>query len=225
MRNTTVAVGAPKLTETTIEDVTLWYELHRLQERYITVIDSDRLEEWPELFTDDGVYEILPKENADRGLPMGVMHCFRRPMLRDRIISLRQAHLFEQHTYRHLTSGLEFTRGDQNTVDMQSSHVVVQTLTDGENRLYRTGRYFDRLVRTPDGWRYKVKRAIYDTTHVHTLLVTPVKRASPRTSTALLYASRNVWHLSAGLPRTIVSDNDCDLTSTAVLRWSLGPLD
>src|SRR5262249_14145685 len=28
-----------------------------------------------------------------------------------------------------------------------------------------------------------------------------------------------------GVPRTIVSDNGCELTSTAVLRWSLGRLD
>jgi anthranilate 1,2-dioxygenase small subunit len=174
MNNITNTVRAQNLTETSIKEVMLWYDLHRLQERYVTVIDSDRLEEWPELFTEDGIYEIVPKENADRGMPMGIMHCFGRPMMRDRIISLRQANLFEPHTYRHMTSGLEFTRADQNTVDMQSSYVVVQTLTDGETRLYQAGRYFDRVVRTRDGWRYQYKRAIYDTSRVQTLLVTPV---------------------------------------------------
>jgi anthranilate 1,2-dioxygenase small subunit len=76
----------------------LWYELHRLQERYVSVIDADRLEEWPNFFTEDCVYEIIPKENADLGLPMGIMHCFGRAMLRDRITSLRQANVFEPHT-------------------------------------------------------------------------------------------------------------------------------
>jgi anthranilate 1,2-dioxygenase small subunit len=160
--------------ETTIADIILWYELHRLQERYVSVIDTDRLEEWPDLFTEDGVYEIIPKENSDLGLPIGIMHCFGRPMMRDRIVSLRKANVFEPHVYRHMTSGLEFLQVDSNTIDMQSNYVVVQTLTDGESRVYQAGRYFDRVVRTADGWRYQQKRAIYDTSRVQTLLVTPV---------------------------------------------------
>jgi anthranilate 1,2-dioxygenase small subunit len=160
--------------ETTMADMILWYDLHRLQERYVTIIDSDRLEEWPDLFIEDGVYEIVPKENADLGLPMGIMHCFGRPMTRDRIISLRKANVFEPHTYRHMTSGLEFTSVDANTVDQQSNYVVVQTLTDGESRIYQAGRYLDRVVRTAQGWRYQCKRAIYDTSRVQTLLATPI---------------------------------------------------
>jgi len=160
--------------ETTIAEVILWYDLHRLQEGYVTVIDADRLEEWPDLFIEDCIYEIVPKENVDLGLPMGIMHCFGRPMLRDRIVSLRNANVLEPHSYRHMTSGLEFKLLDKDTVEMHSNYVVVQTLTDGESRVYQAGRYFDRVVRTPEGWRYQSKRAIYDTSRVQTLLVTPV---------------------------------------------------
>jgi len=159
---------------TTVADVVLWHDLHRLQERYVTVIDTDRLEEWPDLFAEDCVYEIVPKENADRGLPMGIMHCFGRSMLRDRVVSLRKANVFEPQTYRHLTSGLEFTRIDGQTIDMQSNYVVVQTLGDGESRLFQAGRYLDRVVLTTNGWRYQRKRAVYDTSRVQTLLVIPV---------------------------------------------------
>jgi anthranilate 1,2-dioxygenase small subunit len=160
--------------ETTIREMTLWYELHRLQERYIGTIDSGRLERWPDLFTEDGVYEIVPRENADRGLPIGIMHCFGRPMLRDRVASLRKANVFEPHTYRHMTSALEFTLVDANFVDMESNYVVIQTLTDGESRIFQAGRYFDRVVRTAQGWLYQRKRAVYDTSRVPTLLATPV---------------------------------------------------
>jgi len=158
----------------TIEEMTLWYELHQLQERYVSVIDTDRLEEWPDLFTEDCIYEIVPKENFDLGLPIGIMHCFGRAMLRDRITSLRKANVFEPHTYRHVTSGLEFVEIDADTVDMQSNFVVVQTLTNGESRVYQAGRYLDRVMRTADGWRYQRKLAVYDTSRVQTLLVTPV---------------------------------------------------
>jgi anthranilate 1,2-dioxygenase small subunit len=160
--------------KTKLEEMILWYELHRLQERYVSVIDADRLEEWPNFFTEDCVYEIIPKENADLGLPMGIMHCFGRAMLRDRITSLRKANVFELHTYRHMTSGLELTPVDADTVDIQSNYVVVQTLTDGESRIYQAGRYFDRVVHSAEGWLYQRKRAVYDTSRVQTLLVTPV---------------------------------------------------
>jgi anthranilate 1,2-dioxygenase small subunit len=56
---------------------------------------------------------------------------------------------------------------------MQSHYVVVQTLTNGESRVYQAGRYFDKIVRTVHGWRYQRKRAVYDTSRVPTLLVTP----------------------------------------------------
>jgi len=160
--------------KTTLEEVMIWYEMHRLQERYVSVIDTDCLERWPDLFTEDCIYEIVPKENADLGLPVGIMHCFGRAMLRDRITSLREANVFEPHTYRHMTSGLELASIDAETVDMQSNYVVVQTLTDGESRIYQAGRYFDRVVRSAEGWLYQRKRAVYDTSRVQTLLVTPV---------------------------------------------------
>jgi anthranilate 1,2-dioxygenase small subunit len=160
--------------KTTLEELIIWYEMHRLQERYVSVIDTDSLERWPDLFTEDCIYEIVPKENADLSLPVGLMHCFGRAMLRDRITSLREANVFEPHTYRHMTSGLELAPIDAETVEMQSNYVVVQTLTDGESRIYQAGRYFDRVVRSADGWLYQRKRAIYDTSRVQTLLVTPV---------------------------------------------------
>lgn len=73
-----------------------------------------------------------------------------------------------------MTSGLELAPVDAETVDMQSNYVVVQTLTDGESQIYQAGRYFDRVVRSAEGWLYQRKRAVYDTSRVQTLLVTPV---------------------------------------------------
>ena len=174
MSNTMIANSQDLLVETTIEEMILWYEMHRLQELYVSIIDADRLEEWPDLFTKDCVYEIVPRENADLGLPIGVMHCFGRPMLSDRITSIRKANVFEPHVYRHLTSGLQLTRIDADNVDVQSNYVVVQTLTDGESRVYQAGRYYDRVVRTAQGWRYQQKRAVYDTSRIQTLLATPI---------------------------------------------------
>ena len=44
---------------TSLDQMLLWFELYSLQERYISVLDNDQLETWPELFTVDGHYEIV----------------------------------------------------------------------------------------------------------------------------------------------------------------------
>ena len=73
-----------------------------------------------------------------------------------------------------MTSGLTVTPVDENTVDMESNYLVIQTLMNGESQVYQAGRYFDRVVRTTQGWRYQSKKAIYDTLRAQSLLVTPV---------------------------------------------------
>jgi anthranilate 1,2-dioxygenase small subunit len=157
-----------------MNEMQLWFEIQRLHDRYAHVIDNDLLEQWPALFTEDCLYEIVPRENAEAGLPVGLVHCYGQAMLRDRVVSLRQANIYEAHTYRHLTSGLQLQPLEDGTVDAQSSYVVVQTRTDGESFVFQAGRYQDRLVRTPAGWRFAMRRAIYDTSRVQTLLATPI---------------------------------------------------
>lgn len=152
----------------------LWFEIYQLQERYCAALDNDRLEEWATLFTEDCLYEIVPKENADMGLPIGLIYCDNQRMLRDRVLSLRHASIFEEHSCRHMTSGLVITPVDADTVQAESSYVVVQTRTNGESFVYQAGRYLDKVVRTPAGWRYRQRRVIYDTSRVQTLLATPI---------------------------------------------------
>ncbi|MGF6768283.1 anthranilate 1,2-dioxygenase small subunit [Paraburkholderia sp. GAS199] len=157
-----------------MEAMKLWFELQMLQSQYISNLDNDRLEAWPTLFTEDCTYEIVPKENADMGLPIGIIHCTNQKMLRDRVVSLRNANIFEEHTYRHMTSGLTVTSEADGVIETESSYVVVQTRANGESDVYQAGKYYDRVVRTPDGLRYLSKRVVYDTLRVQTLLATPI---------------------------------------------------
>jgi anthranilate 1,2-dioxygenase small subunit len=156
------------------QETQLWIDLHMLQSRYVNALDNDRLEAWPDFFVEDCLYEIVPRENDGAGLPIGIIHCTNQRMLRDRVVSLRNANIFEEHSYRHMTSGLTVLEHSADEVRTESSYVVVQTLTNGESFVYQAGRYLDRVVRTPDGWRYAEKRVIYDTSRVRTLLATPI---------------------------------------------------
>jgi anthranilate 1,2-dioxygenase small subunit len=161
-------------TTASLDSLLLWFEIHQLNERYCAALDNDRLEEWATLFTEDCLYEIVPKENADLGLPIGLIYCNNQRMLRDRVVSLRHASIYEDHSCRHMSSGLVLAMQDDGSVQAESSYVVIQTRTNGESFVYQAGRYLDRIVRTSEGWRYAQRRVIYDTSRVITLLATPI---------------------------------------------------
>jgi anthranilate 1,2-dioxygenase small subunit len=155
-------------------DLILRLEMQELQDRYIATIDDDRLEDWPKLFVETCLYEIMPRENEALGLPAPLMRCEGAAMMRDRVLSLRQANIFEQPVYRHMVSGFVVTRQDDGTVAMSCNYLVVNTSQEGSSSIYQAGRYLDRVVQTPEGWRFASKRAIYDTLRVQTLLAYPI---------------------------------------------------
>ena len=157
-----------------MEDLMVRLELSALQDRYVSVIDNDRIEAWPDLFVEDCLYEIVPRENEELGLPAPLIHFDNRRMLRDRVVSLRKANIYQKPAYRHCLSGLSWRREPDDGFAMETSYVVVNTGHDGASFIYQAGRYLDRVVRTPDGLRFKSKRCIYDTLRVQTLLAFPI---------------------------------------------------
>jgi anthranilate 1,2-dioxygenase small subunit len=155
-------------------DLQLRQELLALQDEYIATLDTDALEQWPEMFVEDCLYEIIPKENEDLGLPAPVIHCDSKAMLRDRVISLRNANIFAPVTYRHFVSGLSFATRDDAAIEMRSSYLVINTSQIGQSVVYQTGRYHDVVVRDGERWRFRSKRAIYDTSRIQTALAIPI---------------------------------------------------
>ncbi|WP_416048764.1 anthranilate 1,2-dioxygenase small subunit AndAd [Cupriavidus basilensis] len=156
------------------KNLQIWWGLSELQSRYVHAIDNNLLEAWPGFFTEDGTYTIISRENADRGLPAPVIHCRNQMMMRDRIVALRHANIFEAHAYRHALGGLVIESMSDEEVRTLSSYIVVNTGAAGESVVYQAGCYRDTVVKQDGEWRYKEKRVIYDTSRVQTLLATPI---------------------------------------------------
>lgn len=156
------------------EELLLRLEIQMLLDRYVDVIDNDRLEEWPDLFVEDGLYEIIPRENEDAGLPAPVMRCDNRRMMRDRVISLRNANIFSPQAYRHFLSGLVVEAVMENEVAFGCNYLVINSNQMGQSLVYQAGRYRSRIVRQDGAWRFLSKRCIFETSRVQTLLALPV---------------------------------------------------
>lgn len=159
---------------TDLSDTELYFHLVRLQAEYVQCIDDDRLEAWPDFFTDPCVYRIVPRENSDRGLPLAALSCDSRGMLVDRVVSLRHANIYGVHYYRHLTGELRVLARDAESVSVQSHYAVFQTRGDGTTSIYQTGKYLDRVVVDQGALRYREKLAVFDTYRIDSLLVRPI---------------------------------------------------
>ena len=68
-----------------MDDEKLRRQIEALHTRYIQFIDDDKLEEWPSLFTEAGLYKIVTRENFDQGLPLPAMECRSRGMMQNRV--------------------------------------------------------------------------------------------------------------------------------------------
>jgi len=148
-------------------------EVEQLHARYAHALDEDRLEDWPNFFTENGVYRIATAENEARGLPLPVVYCEGRKMLRDRVQSLRHANIYEPQRYRHIVSSVLIEAAGKDHVRSTSSFLVVRIMENGETMLFASGRYVDRIVLAPEP-QYEERIVICDSRRFDTLLAIPL---------------------------------------------------
>jgi anthranilate 1,2-dioxygenase small subunit len=152
----------------------LFQSASELMSDYAELLDSDRLEEWLDLFTEDATYDVVPRENVEQGLQVSLMLCANKAQLRDRITALRQANEYNLHYDCHLVSGVRARATDEGIVQIGANYAVFQTNLEGQSRLFSVGRYQDSARVVGSRLLLCKKRIIVDTFSVPTLLATPL---------------------------------------------------
>jgi len=145
-----------------------------LEYRYARVLDEDRLEEWPELFVERGVYKVIPRENWHREPRLAILFCDSRAMMVDRIRSLRTANIYNLHYPRHIITNVEVlgARGDE--YDVAAAYTVYQTDLEGQTKLFSVGQYLDVITFAGGSPLFSEKIAICDTFNIPNLLAIPL---------------------------------------------------
>ncbi len=148
--------------------------LARLNADYARAIDDDRLEAWPEFFTDPCLYTITSADNHRRGLPAGLVYADSRGMLVDRVTSLREANVYERQAYRHLV-GLPAVLDEADGVARaETPFLVVRIMRDGRMDLFATGRYLDAVVEEAGALKFRERVVVCDGGRIDTLLALPL---------------------------------------------------
>jgi anthranilate 1,2-dioxygenase small subunit len=149
-----------------------------LNARYAQAIDDDRLEAWPDFFTADASYAIVPRENVELGYEIAIVSCRNRAMMLDRVFAIRKASLYGPHRYRHIISRSLVTENDDGSVSAVTPFVVFQMRTDpidfGKVETYALGEYRDTFVRAGEGFALGSRMVVLDNSTVKTLLATPL---------------------------------------------------
>lgn len=156
-------------------DIPLQLELEALYAQCAEALDDGPLEDWPEFFTEQCLYLIIPRENVELGLPLAIMRCESRDMLRDRVTAIRETMMYEPRNLRHHVTNLRVRTRHGNTVHASANFSVIEVLPDSLPRILMCGRYRDTLELGDDGrWRFAERHCIYDSTLVPNSVIYPI---------------------------------------------------
>ena len=145
-----------------------------LQYRYARILDEDRLEEWPGLFTERGVYKVVPRENWHREPKLAILFCDSRAMMTDRVRSLRTANIYNLHYPRHVVTNVEILSAQGQEVEVAAAYTVHQTDLEGQTRLFSVGQYRDVVTFAEGAPLFREKIAVCDTFSIPNLLAIPL---------------------------------------------------
>lgn len=149
-------------------------ELEELYAEYVACLDEERFEEWPEFFTDDAVYRIIPRENFERGLPIATLHCESKGYLRDRVVAIRQTSVYARRYMRRLVSNIRILGWQDERLEVRANYAAFETLRDDLTRVFSVGRCHDKLIVLDGRLKFQEKLVIFDSELIPNSLIYPL---------------------------------------------------
>lgn len=151
----------------------LRHEIATFHAEYGAVLDRGDLELWPEFFTEDALYRVTARENADRGLPVGLVYCEGRAMMHDRAVAINRTQMFAPRYTMHLLGTPRVEAEREDGIVAQTPFLLVQTLVEGPSTLHLAACYHDRFVRSQGRLLLAERHVVHDTNILANDLVYP----------------------------------------------------
>jgi 3-phenylpropionate/cinnamic acid dioxygenase small subunit len=139
------------------------------------VLDAGRVQDWPRFFTEDAVYRVTGRENADAGLPVGLVYCEGIGMIRDRALAISRTTMFAPRYLLHqVTNTRVLAIEPSGEISAEANYALFETLVDEKTTLQQVGRYHDRFLRQDGRLKLKARHCVYDSLIIDTALIYPV---------------------------------------------------
>jgi anthranilate 1,2-dioxygenase small subunit len=155
--------------------------------RYVRVVDDPaRIDEWPELFTDDAEYIVITRENLERGLEIAIIRDDSKDRIIDRLTLIRdfwgaggreEDRHYNQMRTRHIVGPSWVEPGEGDAVLMGANFMVwasAQVDLSGAPRLTAIGEYRDVVEFSGGTARFRSKTVMLDAPVLQDVFVYPV---------------------------------------------------
>jgi anthranilate 1,2-dioxygenase small subunit len=169
-------ISTAKARDARLDALLLRQEVEDFNAAYAAALDEQRLTDWVEMFTDDAFYVVISRENADRGMPVGLIYCDSKRMIYDRAFALEKTTMFAPRYLRHMIGNLQILgEGAQGTIRARANYVLFQVLYDRPDaKLHQVGAYHDVFRRVDGALKLAERRCVYDSLLIDNALCLPV---------------------------------------------------
>ena len=149
-------------------------ELEALYAEYADCLNAERFEDWPQFFTEDCVYKIMPRENFERGLPLATWLSESKGYLLDRVTAIRKTSVYAPRRIRRLVSGIRIVGWQGDVLEARASYAAFETLIDELTRVFNVGEYRDKLVVEAGALKFRERLCVFDSLLVPNSLIYPL---------------------------------------------------
>ncbi len=149
-------------------------ELEGLYADYAASLDEERFEDWPSFFTADCLYQITPRENFERGLPLATWRSETADGLEDRVVAIRKTMVYAPRSVRRLVTGIRILGWSGEVLEVRANYLALETLLDQLTRVFSTGQCRDRIVVAEGRLKFREKLFVFDSQLVPNSLIFPL---------------------------------------------------
>jgi salicylate 5-hydroxylase small subunit len=148
--------------------------LTRLYADYALAVDSGHWDLWPEFFTEQCVYKLIPRENHERGFPLCTLSFTSKGMLKDRVYGIQETLYHDPYYQRHVVGAPVVRRVDGERIQSEANYAVFRTKLDKASTVFNVGRYIDTIVPTPEGLKFAERLCVYDSEMIPNAIIYPI---------------------------------------------------
>ena len=148
--------------------------LSRLYADYALAVDRGQWDLWPEFFTEQCVYKLIPRENHERGFPLCTLSFTSKGMLKDRVYGIQETLYHDPYYQRHVVGAPVVRKVEDGRIHAEANYAVFRTKLDKESTVFNVGRYIDTLVQTPEGLKFAERLCVYDSEMIPNAIIYPI---------------------------------------------------
>jgi salicylate 5-hydroxylase small subunit len=151
-----------------------YLQVVQLYADYAQAVDSGNWDLWPEFFTEDCIYKLIPRENHERGFALATLFFESKGMLKDRVYGIRETLFHDPYYQRHVVGAPLIQKVDTDRFESEANYAVFRTKLSQESTVFNVGRYIDVIQRSAKGLKFASRYCVYDSEMIPNSIIYPI---------------------------------------------------